>query len=98
MSILSFSNRREEALATHQELARRMGEETPEYHELIEHSLLEKADFELVCGKHTSALKTVDQVLALMLSGIVGKPVVGLFHPRKSDSSPVATYPDVSGT
>ena len=63
VSILSFSNRREEALATHQELARRMGEETPEYHELIEHSLLEKADFELVCGRHASALKTVDQVL-----------------------------------
>ena len=65
VSILSISNRREEALATYKELARRMGEEAPDYNELIQHYLLEKADFELVCGRHASALKTVDQVFEL---------------------------------
>ena len=40
-----------------------LGEETPEYHELIEHSLIEKADFELVCGRHASAVKAAERAL-----------------------------------
>lgn len=65
VSILSISNRREEALATYEELVCRIGEEAPEYNELLQGYLLEKADFELACGRHASALKTVEQVLEL---------------------------------
>ena len=63
VSIFDTLNRREEALVTHEELVRRMGERAPEYHELIEYSLIEKADFELVCGRHGSAIEAADLVL-----------------------------------
>ena len=61
--ILDNANRRVEAVAIHEELVRRMGEDVPEYHELIEQALLDKANFHLVCGRHALAIETVAQAL-----------------------------------
>ena len=61
--ILDNANRRVEAVAIHEELVRRVGEDAPEYHELIEQALLDRANFHLVCGRHTSAIETASQVL-----------------------------------
>ena len=63
VSILDNANRHSEALVIHEEMVRRVGDNAPEYHKLIEHSLLEKADFELVCGRHGSAIMAADLAL-----------------------------------
>ena len=55
ISILDAENRSTEAQSTHEELVRRLGQSAPAYHELIERSLVTRADFELVCGRNRSA-------------------------------------------
>ncbi len=69
--LLDSADRHRDALDAHEELVRRVGEEAPEYHELIERSLIGKADFELVCGRHESAIEAAETALGKCLPASV---------------------------
>ena len=53
--ILDGDNRTTEARAVHEELVQRLGQSAPAYHELVKRSLVDRADFELICGRNESA-------------------------------------------
>ena len=59
--ILNDMDRQEESCVTHEELVRRMGSDAPKYHELIECSLIKKAEFELTCGRYKSAILALER-------------------------------------
>ena len=61
--ILDGEDRRAEAHAVHEELVRRLGQSAPAYHELVERSLVDRADFELICGRNQSAIEVAGQAL-----------------------------------
>ena len=61
--ILDGDNRGTEAHAVHEELMRQLGQSAPAYHELVERSLVDRADFELVCGRNESAIEMAGQAL-----------------------------------
>ena len=61
--ILDGDNRRTEARAVHEELVRRLGQSAPAYHELVERSLVDRADSELICGRNESAIEVAGQAL-----------------------------------
>ena len=66
--ILDGDNRRTEARAVHEELVRWLGQSAaPAYHELVERSLVDRADFELICGRNESAIEVAGQALARCL-------------------------------
>ena len=61
--ILDGEDRRIEAHAVHEELVRRLGQSAPAYHELVERSLVDRADFEIICGRNESAIEMAGQAL-----------------------------------
>ena len=61
--ILDGDNRTTEARAVHEELVQRLGQSAPAYHELVERSLVDRADFELICGRNESATEMAGQAL-----------------------------------
>ena len=69
--ILDGEDRRMEAHAVHEELVRRLGQSAPAYHELVERSLVDRADFELICGRNESAIEMAGQALERCLSDSV---------------------------
>ena len=63
VAVLDGQDRRTEAHAVHEELVRRLGQSAPAYHELVERSLVDRAVFELICGRNASAIETAGQAL-----------------------------------
>ena len=61
--ILDGENRSAEAHAVHEELVRRLGQSAPAYDELVERSLVDRADFELICGRNESAIESAGLAL-----------------------------------
>ena len=61
--ILDAENRRSEAHAVHEELVRRLGPDPPAYRGLVERSLVDRANFELICGRNESAMETAGRAL-----------------------------------
>ena len=52
-----------EAHAVHEELARRIGPNEPAHQELVERSLIERAELELIYGRNESAIEVAGQAL-----------------------------------
>ena len=63
VSILDGENRSADAHAVHEELVRRLGQSAPAYDELVERSLVDRADFELICGRNESAIESAGLAL-----------------------------------
>lgn len=76
--ILDNADRRQEARAAHQELARRVGDDALTYDELIERSLLERADCELLLGR----LETAIEAAALALEKCLPESVENRLRAR----------------
>ena len=69
--VLDVENRKTEARVVHEELVRRLGQGVPAYHELVERFLVERAEFELVCGRNESAIEMAGRALDRCLSDSV---------------------------
>ena len=63
VAVLDIENRKTEAHVVHEELVRRLDEGVPAYHELVERSLVERAEFELICGRNESAIEMAGRAL-----------------------------------
>ena len=61
--ILDGQSRSTAARAVHGELVQRLGQDAPDYHELVERSLVDRAAFELTCGRPQSAIETAGLAL-----------------------------------
>ena len=63
VAVLDVEHRKTEARVVHEELVRRLGQGVPAYHELVERSLVERAEFELICGRNESAIEMAGRAL-----------------------------------
>ena len=61
--ILDGEGRSTDAHAVHEELVRRLGQDAPEFHEFVERSLVDRAAFELICGRNQSAIESAGLAL-----------------------------------
>ena len=63
VAVLDVEHRKTEAHVVHEELVRRLGQGVPAYHELVERSLVERAEFELICGRNESAIEMAGRAI-----------------------------------
>ena len=63
VSILGVAGHEKDALDVHEELVRRVGSIAPSYQELIEQSLIEKAEFHFIVGRFGQAVEATDLAL-----------------------------------
>ena len=63
VAVLGVEHRKTEAYVVHEELVRRLGQGVPAYHELVERSLVERSEFELICGRNESAIEMAGRAL-----------------------------------
>lgn len=61
--ILDGESRSSDAYAVHEELVRRLGQDAPEFHELVERTVVDRASFELICGRNRSAIEAAGLAL-----------------------------------
>ena len=67
VSILDVAGRQPDALDVHKELVRRVGSAAPSYQELIERSLIERAEFHFISGRYRQAIEATELALARCL-------------------------------
>ena len=67
VSILDVVGRQPDALSVHEDLVRRVGPAAPSYQELIERSLIERAEFHLISGRYRPAIEAASLALARCL-------------------------------
>ena len=99
VSVLDGENRRTEAHAVHEELVRRLGQDVPAYHELVERSLVERAEFELVCGRNESAIEIAGRALEHCLPDSVESRLRAHVIRAKAniaDGNPEGSEPDIT--
>ena len=63
VSILGVAGHEKDALHVHGRLVRRIGSAAPTYQDLIERSLIEKAEFHFIAGRFVEAIKAADRAL-----------------------------------
>ena len=63
VSLLDAAGRQPDALVVHEDLVRRVGPDVPSYHQLIERSLIERAEFLMLSGRYREAIDAADFAL-----------------------------------
>ena len=99
VSVLDGKNRRTEAHAVHEELVRRLGKSVPAYHELVERSFVDRAEFELICGRNESAIETAGLALDRCLPESVESRLRAHIIRAKAniaDGNPEGSEPDIT--
>ena len=101
VAVLDGENRKAEAHAVHEELVRRLGQSAPAYHELVERSLVDRADFELICGRNESAIEMAGRALERCLPDSVESRLRAHIIRAKAniaDGDAEGSEPDITST
>ena len=63
VALLDAAGRRADALLLHEDLLRRLGPDAPSYEQLIEQSIIARADFHLIYGRYQQAIEEAGRAL-----------------------------------
>ena len=87
VSILDGTGRQPDALDVHEDLVCRVGSAAPSYQELIERSLIERAEFHLISGRYRPSDRSGKSCPCPLSSRFIGKPIANSCNSREGEAS-----------